>query len=145
MAKGYPDFYGMQIFPKHGPVVDDTQSPLDIPNNVWTTIHEITGKGLIVGGSAWFLEDLIEIDTTFRLTLDDNVNTEVSVLNMVDYAMDSPLDAPIFLQHYEGYEGQIKIGYAPGITFDINYKIEAYITNPGDTVAHSVLHYTRIL
>lgn len=50
MGRGYPDFFGIPIFPNYGPFTVDDSDAVNCPAGAKTTILTIAGKGRSYGG-----------------------------------------------------------------------------------------------
>ena len=145
MAKGYPDFYGMQTFPKHGPVTDSTVDPLVVASDGDVTIHNIAGKGVIKGG---FLRCGGELDgwsTDFILTVDGSTITAITGLQLWGAEVFSADCGAFYLVDYNDPLRVIGLAFSPGITFDSQFLFQIHHREGANRNIYSTLYYTRIL
>ena len=143
MAKGYPDFYGFSIFPRYGAIMVDQQIALVVPNLATTTIHELTGKGRIAGGSfriRWCTDWSLAWPI---VTIDGNVLTHAtgitSLLNTFGQGCEG---FPVALKHYSGDGATVSFDYVKDYVFNNSYKVEFYNFSGLAGSVHSYLNYT---
>ena len=145
MAKGYPDFYGFSVFSKIGPVIDDTVAPLAVPTDVLTTIHNITGKGQIMGGHLRGADALDDVTTRLVLTIDGDTAIDQTIFRLY-YAFAYYQDCgPIYITGINTRTHMIAIAFSRGITFEQSYHFQLFHSEGFARNIYSSIFYTRIL
>ena len=102
MARGYPDFYGQEIFPKYGLPVDEVKASAIIVSGNWETVFNIIGKGRTYGG--WIrLTGILDIWTTslIRVIIDDVTFTLLTPEMELNYNTHSKPAHPFSLTRYQ--------------------------------------------
>lgn len=67
MARGFPDFFGQNIFLVHGAFTEDHFASAAVVNLIPTIMHDITGKGIIRGGHGHAYSDTADGDAIIRI------------------------------------------------------------------------------
>jgi len=79
MARGYPDFFGMPIFPSYGPAQLEDSGALVLAHGDTTDLVNIIGKGKTYGGELWFDGGgTIFVNTEIIVTIDGIVSSQES-------------------------------------------------------------------
>jgi len=147
MAKGYPDFFGQSIFPIYGSLnVDEDVS--DLTGTESAILHQITGKGSIVGGSV----TITAVDKGFA----PNASINLSVTGagyFIIYC--SSLLRPEFLHGYSTIFKTLSYDIVTGIfsfevTKEINFvdgfSLQGNMWSPGrDAEFRSTIEYYTLL
>ena len=145
MAKGYPDFYGQQTFPKHGPIVNHKFGPANVLGGARVELHNIPGKGLILGG---YLHTAVGIDlwqTEGYLTVDGTTLTSLIAEEMLWNKLFSSDAAPFYLTNYDEIAEQADFAFSPGLTFESDFIFEIAHGIVAGIFITSEIYYTRIL
>ena len=145
MAKGYPDFYGFSVFPKIGPVVDDTVAPLAVPTDVLTTVHNVVGKGEIVGGHLRFMGGVDYITTRLVLIIDGNTAIDQLAYRLWYAYADQPDCGPLFITSINVVTHMLSIAFTRGITFEQSFEVQVFHSEGFNRDVYSSVFYTRIL
>ena len=145
MAKGNPDIYGYPQYPKIGPVVDDTVVGFNIPSGVLTTVHNIAGKGVILGGNLSHVLTMDSSVTELVLTIDGAVAMTQSPDLMWRAGARSAESGPIFLTYFNLHFERFSLAFSRGITFEQSYVFQILQTDGLNRDVWSSVFYTRIL
>lgn len=145
--RGYPDFFGYPNFPSKGVLQNDFGSVFILAINTWYTVLEVTGKGNVLGGIIYLIQDGIQMS---------DFEIKVSVDGMTVYANNrhSAYSSHDFLQtgnfcrivEYSVEHGRCVWDINREIDFNYSYKVEARALAivPGQS-ASALLTWQRIL
>ncbi len=146
MAKGYPDFFGMPIFPQYG-----TFNALQIPfgavaSGVTATLWEITGKCRLYGGSLRCDVATNEpANSKFTVTIDD-VSHDCDIWrNMTKFNSGYIGARFVDIRRFDLVDGIFSFKVPGEIIFGLNYKLELVNASAGDIGPSGYLYYTEIL
>lgn len=83
MAKGYPDYYGIPMFPSY---IGCTEAEGDVvvTASEYTTILTVTGKGLLYLGEIYLVANSPTIGDSLRIEIDGSEINEMSWVDLVD-------------------------------------------------------------
>lgn len=154
MAAGKPDYYrGVDISyqelaqvivrPKHGGALY-LSGQKAVSANSETTLLDVSGKGMIYGGSVWLDYTLTQADGEILIGNDASSILSPSFLRMNDYGILNPRSSVITLNKYDAVNYIYCVGLSYGITFESAFAL-GYIENNGTTpTVHYNLVYTLI-
>ena len=145
MAKGYPDFYGQQTFPKHGPIVSNKFGPANVLGGARVVLNTVLGKGLILGGYLFTADGIDLWNTEFYLTIDGGTLTNLIAEEMFRRKQFSSDTGPFYLIDYDESDDHCALSFSPGLTFESDFTFEIAHGIPGGVIVTSELYYTRIL
>ena len=145
MAKGYPDFYGQQTFPKHGPILNNKFGPANVLGGARVELNNIAGKGLILGGYLWTTAGIDLWQTEGYLTVDGSTLTTLIAEDMYWRNQFSSDTGPFYLTYYNESAGQLAWAFSPGLTFESEFIFEIAHGIVAGVFVTSEIYYTQIL
>lgn len=143
MPRGYPDYFGQQMFPKYGALksISDYHSSSGSGEK---TLVNINGKGIVFGGRIWVLSSDARNYDIIRMYIDGESSFSMAMSHMNLYDVDYNSQLPVFLIYYDELNPRYEIGIRSGITFDSNFKLTYYQSNPTAFSIFYDFYYTLI-
>ena len=145
MAKGYPDFYGCSIFPRHGPTYQDEQFNFTVEDGDTETIHDLGGKGRIIGGRL-YLHAFSNWAKVWPQVYIDGVqltaNASIDGLWRLYGQNDSEI--PLSLTYYCGNDGQAVLYYVKDFAWNESFVVTLQNLHDVDLLVNSYLNYTLL-
>lgn len=105
---------------------DDVFSYTPYNTGEWTEFVSITGKGQIYSCVSHFETSISQAALKYRLIVDDNVFPDMTLGNMSNWNMFRPEDHYIYLREYDNVFFRYRTCFAPGWSFETNYKVWIY-------------------
>ena len=129
--------------PKYGGCKQSTFSD-ELEPNSWTTIYNITSKGVIYGG---FLAtgSTINIGTNrLRITIDNTAMLLPSIAGLSTWALTHPAATLVFLVRYNATTHDHTLQFTRDITFESSYKVEYWNRTAQPCDVDSELYYALV-
>ena len=145
MAKGYPDFYGFSIFPRHGPTYQDLLWNHAVGAGDTDTIHEITSKGRCVGGTMYLAPFGDWSEATVHYYIDGvliSANATIEQLS-VNYG-EGFSELPFRLTVYCGNGGLVRIEYVKDLAWNDSLIVTVWNASAGNLWINSYFNYTNL-
>ena len=118
MARGYPDFYGQQIFPKYGTPTSDFVVLLNCPNGATTQAFSINGPGRTYGGSLHFFSTNNSPNfVQLAVTIDGVLYNTYSLLRLLERNYTQRGDYFVQLLQYDAGDDEYELAFLPDFTF----------------------------
>lgn len=125
MARGYPDFFGHNLFPKYGLLgKQDEQSTL-IANGATGTIFTLSQKGVVYGG---WINCVLSAGNPSNLTVYFNIDTaEMTMMNpyiVMGNGMFKPGYSLYHILFYDTVQNKVILGMPQGATFGTLFEVK---------------------
>ncbi len=146
MAKGYPDFFGMPIFPQYGTFAAD-QTPAGAINTGDTkTMWELTGKGRIYGGSLRLTVVNSNPEGFFFTITVDEVSHNTDYVGLMNYNGNANIGSRfVQIRKYNLADKIFFVEMMGDFIYGLNYKVVLDNRSGDDVIPFGYLYHTRIL
>lgn len=124
MSRGYPDDFGMSIFPSKGPFNQWAGGITLEGLCAFTTVIDINAKGTIYGGYLRCVDDDLDLTSHLRLTIDGTATPLRTLTDLFERSQGEGYYHPLKVFVYSTVPPRFSIELRPDIDFGINYKIE---------------------
>lgn len=148
MARGYPDFFGMSVFPQYGPFQVDAAIAVNCPDSAITQVIALAGKGVTYGGYLQLIiAQLVKNQMSVIVTLDGNAFTQDIPGPGATYLNDRQFNRFLRLFEYswDGTNGIVAYEIAEGFTFNATLVIEVSNNNGIALAAQSNIWWAQVV
>jgi len=148
MARGYPDFFGMSVFPQYGPFQVEAEVAVNCPNAATTPVIAIAGKGVTYGGYLHLsIAQLVKNQMAIDCTLDGNAFTQDIPGPGFLYYNDRQFKRFLRLFEYswDGATGIVAYEIAEGFTFNASLAIAVTNNNGIALTAQANIWWARVI
>jgi len=134
MARGYPDFYGISIFPKYGSPTIDPAVLINCPNAATTQVFYVAGKGRIYGGSLRLVLAVgFPVACQLALLVDGVLHNTWSLSQLLEYNFTQFPDFLVHLTEYNREDDIYVLTFRDNVSFQISVEVQV-INNTGGAV-----------
>ena len=145
MAKGYPDYFGQSVWPKHGSMRTDDELVGVIAGLDTETILLATGLGVLHGATIFINSTVLPAGIEFILTVDGIIVYQNFLLRIFQYFRDTPADIIISCTEYDIENGSYSVVINGGISFISSFRVQIHNwggANINDTAEIYYYHVT---
>lgn len=148
MARGYPDFFGMSVFPQYGPFQVESATGINCPNAATTQVIALAGKGVTYGGYLHLnLAQQSKNQMAVDITLDGNTFTQDIPGPGAIYYNDRQFlrFLRLFEYSWDGTTGIVAYEIAEAFTFNATLVIELTNNNGVAVTAQANIWWAKVV
>lgn len=146
MARGYPDYFGLPMFPEYGSLNLESSGTITIVADATEIITLLSLKGRIYGGTLKLYTPTLDIPTyAIRITIDGTLLINPMVHQILDRNTAVGFSGLLQLTEYNMEEGYFLFTYNKDIVFGYQFLIEVLNGTINDVGVDSDLIYAKIV
>lgn len=143
MPRGYPDYFGQQMFPKYGGAKFTSKYKV-ITTSGNVEVLAISGKGRIYGGYMYTKDPDSTKNDRFRLRIDGETIPAPDFEALLSYGHISTTDTLLYIIYYDELTPKYVVGLKNNITFDYDFAVLYNKTSANDVTVEVNVYYTLI-
>ncbi len=144
MAKGYPDFFGISIFPQYSAYQVDRQAPIDIVGGGSANLWTINTRAELFGGWIRFITTSDPPECTVIMTADGSDLIIFDFALSMKYGLIQPFKAPIVLSRYDRAEKEYGVVIQSIVRFESSLVISMSSWGVEDLTGWGEIYYAKI-
>lgn len=144
MPRGYPDYFGMSIFPKYGLNSQETGVKACAPG--YTTLFTVSGKGRSSGGTIIIYDDDFSVSDQLLIDIDGNNIMIQMISKLYEYNLtDDDCDFIRLKTYKTSTIKTIVMTFVKGITFDQSFSTRYRVMGVGNVQVNYNFLWTQII
>jgi len=146
MARGYPDFFGLPIFPSYGPFTYESAININCPNLVTTTILTINKKAKLYGGRLYIVGAAGSGVNYYPLLYFDDVGVgSNNVGSWLEYTTWISDHFGLWVEYYNDVTQNYVIGFPRDVTFGLKLEIKLAQNSGVAATANAFVYLADVL
>ena len=144
MASGYPDFFGLSVFPNYGSSTYK-QGGVPVSGAVSQQIFAISGKGILIGGIVYIDDTDFDDDALFYVLVDSQYLPVITVADYLKYNLYESSKVPLAMLYYNPSIGRVCFSFSLSLTFQSVIGLYVIPNSAGVYSVNYLVYYTPIL
>ena len=145
MARGYPDYFGMSIFPKFGTFTEEIITDAATPDTETSTLFNVVAKARIYSLiiRIFNADSLAGIGLT--MTIDGTTFVQYNIIDLLNHRLGVAGGYPLKVSLFDVVGKQCTIVGAAEITIEQSFKLDILNVSGGAINHGGLIHYARVI
>jgi len=145
MARGYPDYFGLPIWPNYGTLKGSILPAGTALPAGDSTIHDLTVKGIVRGGFLELKDASLATLITLKLTIDGAEIYNDTIQFFLDNDLLEAFGALVKLCRYDIAKAAYSLEFTPDIMFGYQYNVVLNMPGAPGNTCYSRLFYADVI